>query len=175
MEKVIYGYRRRLMEVVIAPESEDEYVEYDPVDLAGITGMPLDILVAHLKKGGLWQGLRQFPALDFADPEHSPAMIIVVMDGNDIFSPRPDIMLKDNITAFEAGMAILHRFSTRLDVVCRESSLEGIREQSSVVADRITHAAPDIYPAWHLVRCCIRSSKRRHRTAPGASGWNIWS
>ncbi len=28
------------MEVVIAPESEDEYVEYDPVDLAGITGMP---------------------------------------------------------------------------------------------------------------------------------------
>ncbi|WP_320043283.1 4Fe-4S dicluster domain-containing protein [uncultured Desulfobacter sp.] len=149
VEKIIYGDRRRLMEVLIAPESEDEYVEYDPVDLDGITGMPLDFLVAHLKKGGLWQGLRQFPALDFADPDHSPSMIIVAMDGNDLFSPRPDIILKDNISAFEAGMVILRRFSTRLEVVCRESSLESILKQGSLVADQITHAAPDIYPAWH--------------------------
>jgi len=149
VEKVLYGHRRRLMEVVIATESEDEYVEYDPVDLDGITGMPRDALVTVLKKGGLWQGLRQFPALDFADPEHSPALIIVVMDGNDLFSPRPEIILEDNITAFEAGMAILRRFSNKLAVVCRESSLEGIREQGRSVADQITHAAPDIYPAWH--------------------------
>jgi len=149
VEKVIYGHRRRLMEVVIATESEDEYVEYDPVDLDGITGISRDALVTVLKKGGLWQGLRQFPALDFADPDRSPALIIVVMDGNDLFSPRPDIILEDNITAFEAGMAILRRFSNRLAVVCRESSLEGLREQDSSVADQITHAAPDIYPAWH--------------------------
>ena len=58
VKTVIYGPRRRLMEVVIATESEDEYVEYDPVDLDGIAGMPLDALVACLKKGGLWQGLR---------------------------------------------------------------------------------------------------------------------
>lgn len=149
VEKVVYGARRRLMEVVIATEAEDEYVEYDPVDLNGITGMPRDELVSALKKGGLWQGLRQFPAMDFADPDHSPAMIIVVMDGNDLFSPRPEIILKDNITAFEAGMAILRQFSNRLAVVCRESSLEGIGNIGSSVADQITHTAPDIYPAWH--------------------------
>ena len=40
VEKVVYGDRRRLMEVVIATESEDEYVEYDPVTLEGIVGMP---------------------------------------------------------------------------------------------------------------------------------------
>ena len=40
VKTVIYGPRRRLMEVVIATESEDEYVEYDPVDLDGIAGMP---------------------------------------------------------------------------------------------------------------------------------------
>ena len=149
VEKVVYGARRRLKEVVIATEAEDEYVEYDPVDLNGITGMPRDALVSILKQGGLWQGLRQFPALDFADPDHSPAMIIVVMDGNDLFSPRPDIILKDNITAFEAGMAILRQFSNRLAVVCRESSLDGIRTIGSSVADQITHTAPDVYPAWH--------------------------
>ena len=149
VETVVYGARRRLMEVVIATETEDEYVEYDPVDLNGITGMPRDALVSTLKKGGLWQGLRQFPALDFADSDHSPAMIIVAMDGNDLFSPRPEIILKNNITAFEAGMAILRKFSDRLAVVCRESSLEGIGNIGSSVADQITHTAPDIYPAWH--------------------------
>ncbi len=149
VEKVIYGARRHLMEVVIATESEDEYVEYDPIALDAIAGMPREELVTHLKNGGLWQGLRQFPALDFADPDHSPAMIIVAMDGNDLFSPRPAIILKDNIAAFEAGMAVLRRFSDRLAVVCRESSLEGIRELDSSVADQITHTAPDIYPAWH--------------------------
>lgn len=149
VETVVYGPRRHLMEVVIAPESEDEYVEFDPVALDGIAGMPRDALVAILKKGGLWQGLRQFPALDFADSDHSPAMIIVAMDGNDLFSPRPAIILKDNIAAFEAGMAVLRRFSRRLAVVCRESSLEGIREIGSSVAEQITHTAPDIYPAWH--------------------------
>jgi Na+-transporting NADH:ubiquinone oxidoreductase subunit A len=149
VEKVVYGARRRLMEVVIATEAEDEYVEYDSVDLNGITGMSRDALVSTLKKGGLWQGLRQFPALDFADPDHSPAMIIVAMDGKDLFSPRPDIILKDNITAFEAGMAILRQFSNRLAVVCRESSLEGIGNIVSSVVDQITHTASDIYPAWH--------------------------
>ena len=149
VKTIIYGPRRRLMEVVIATESEDEYVEYDPVDLDGIAGMPLDALVACLKKSGLWQGLRQFPALDFADSDHSPAIIIVAMDGNDLFSPRPDIILKDNIAAFEAGMAVLRRFSQRLAVVCRESSLEGIWEIGRSVAEQITHTAPDIYPAWH--------------------------
>ncbi|WP_020587319.1 4Fe-4S dicluster domain-containing protein [Desulfobacter curvatus] len=149
VETVVYGPRRRLMEVVIAIESEDEYVEYDPVALDGIAGMPRDALVTALKQGGLWQSLRQFPALDFANPDHSPAVIIVAMDGNDIFSPRPNFILQDNISAFEAGMAVLRRFSNRLAVVCRESSLEGIQALGSSVSDQITHTAPDIYPAWH--------------------------
>lgn len=149
VEKVIYGPRRCLMEVVIATESEDEYVEYDAIGLDGIAEVPRGALATHLKKGGLWQGLRQFPALDFADPDHSPAMIIVGMDGNDLFSPRPDIILKNNMGAFEAGMAVLRRFSDRLVVVCRESSLEGIRDLDNSVADQVTHIAPDIYPAWH--------------------------
>lgn len=148
VEKIVYGARRRLMEVVIAVESEDEYVEYDPVGLDGISGTPLDVLVAVLKNGGLWQGLRQFPALDFADSNHFPALIIVAMDGKDLFSPHPAMILKGNIAAFEAGMAVLRRFSHYLAVVCREGSLEGLGEIGSSVTAQITHTAPDIYPAW---------------------------
>ena len=70
------------------------------------------------------------------------------MDGNDLFSPRPEFILKENIAAFEAGMAVLRRFSQRLAVVCRESSLEGIWEIGRSVAEQITYTAPDIYPAW---------------------------
>ena len=149
VEKIIYGSRRRLNTVVITTAADDDYVEYEPVARDSIADIPKDQLAANLKQGGLWQCLRQFPALDFADADHCPAMIIVAMDGNDIFSPRPDIVLKDNIDAFDAGMAVLQRFSSELVVVCKESSLEGLRELDSSVADLVTHTAPDIYPAWH--------------------------
>ncbi|WP_321495402.1 4Fe-4S dicluster domain-containing protein [uncultured Desulfobacter sp.] len=147
--KIVYGPRRYLMAVVISAQCEDEYVEHDPLSLDSIAGMSRQELVMHLKKGGMWQGLRQFPALDFADPDYKPPMIIVAMDGNDLFSPRPDIILKDNIDAFEAGMAVLRKLSHGVVVVCRESSLEGLRELDSLVANQVTHTAPDIYPAWH--------------------------
>ncbi len=149
VEKILYGARRRLMEVVIQTKSEDEYVEFNTLSLSDIAQMPKEELISRLQQGGVWQGLRQFPVQDSADPSHVPAMIILGLEGNDIFSPHPAVLLTDNLEAFEAGMAVLRRFSHRIVTVCRKSSLGAIRDLHSNVAEQVTHMTSDIYPAWN--------------------------
>ena len=149
IERVVYGPKRRLMEVVIEAGPEDEFLESRPVSFGDIADMPKEDLVSCLKKGGLWQSFRQFPVQDTADASHIPAMIIVSLEGNDLFSPHPAVLLKENIDAFEAGMAILQKFSHRVVSVCRKSSLGQIRGLDESVADQITHTTSDVYPAWN--------------------------
>jgi len=101
VKKIIFGERRRLQEVVIALDNSQEqskdkssgFIQFDPIPRAGIKNISRENLVMQLKQGGLWQSLRQFPAKDTADSSHTPSMIIVSMDGNDIFSPHPGILI----------------------------------------------------------------------------------
>lgn len=148
VKQIIFGPRRRLLEVVISAQAADEFMDFGALTPDQIKEMPKEALVEHLKKGGLWQGLRQFPALDTADPDHLPAMIIVSLNGNDIFSPHPALVLKDKLDHFFSGLELLSRFSHRVVVTARESSLS-LLEALPGVAERITHVTDDTYPAWN--------------------------
>ena len=149
VKRIIFGERRRLIEVVITPEAIDDFAAVNPVSPSDLADMPKPDLVDRLKQGGLWQGLRQFPANDTADPDHTPAMIIVSLDGNDIFSPRPALALKDNVQAFETGMTLLRRFSHRVIVTARQSSLNGLKQLNGGLDKNVTHATGDLYPSWN--------------------------
>ncbi|MCG8615141.1 MAG: 4Fe-4S dicluster domain-containing protein [Desulfobacterales bacterium] len=149
VEKIVFGERRRLKEVIIATEAIDDFVSFEPVSRDTLIDMPKADLVAHLKQGGLWQGLRQFPAGDTADPESTPAMIIVSMNGNDLFSPHPAKVLEGNAENFHTGLALLHRFSHRIVVTLRESCLKAIQQLDAGVAEQITHVTDEVYPAWN--------------------------
>ncbi len=71
-------------------------------------------------------------------------MIIVSLNGNDIFSPHPGILLKNREGLLEFGLEILKRFSDRIVVTARKNSLETLGK----ISDHITHIVPDTYPAW---------------------------
>jgi Na+-transporting NADH:ubiquinone oxidoreductase subunit A len=146
VKKILYGERRKLKEVVIAAEAVDDFIQRDPVSSEALADMPKADLADRLKQGGLWQGLRQFPAKDTADADHTPAMIIVSLNGNDLASPHPALVLKGNEEAFLTGLAILQRFSHRIVVTARTSCLKKINED---IRDRITHATDDVYPSWN--------------------------
>ena len=148
VKEIRYGFRRKLLEVVISPEAQDDFVSFDPLSSEQIREMPKADLTHRLKQGGLWQGFRQFPARDTADPDHIPAMIIVTLNGNDIFSPHPALVLDGQVQAFKTGLDLLERFSSRIVVTARQSSLKGL-EPLPEVMDRITHETPDTYPAWN--------------------------
>jgi Na+-transporting NADH:ubiquinone oxidoreductase subunit A len=142
--KIMFGERRRLKEIMIKLDKMDEFIQFDPVPESGLGNISKENLVTLLKQGGLWQCLRQFPAKDTADPNHNPAMIIVSLDGNDIFSPHPGVLLEKEKIAFEFGLEILKRFSSRIIVTARQTSLERL----GPVKSYITHQVPDTYPAW---------------------------
>lgn len=144
VKHIRFGERRRLLEVVIAAQSQDDFIEFDPVAPQDLAKMSKEILVERLKQGGLWQGLRQFPAKDTADPDHSPAMIIVSLNGNDLFSPHPALLLEKERPAFEMGLRALELFSHRIIVTARESSMKKLKPFETL----ITHRVNDSYPAW---------------------------
>jgi Na+-transporting NADH:ubiquinone oxidoreductase subunit A len=145
VEKIVYGERRRLHEVVIGIEQQDEFVEFEPFTLSDLGAASRDDIVDRLKQGGLWQALRQFPEKDMADGTHTPAMIIVSLSGSDIFAPDPGVIVERDPTAFDFGLELLKRFTDRVVVTVKESSLDRL----AGVKPSVTHTVPDIYPAWN--------------------------
>lgn len=144
VKKIWFGERRRLQEVVIALDASETFIQFDPVPKSDPSAISKQDLILRLKQGGLWQSLRQFPAKDTADSSHTPAMIIVSLNGNDLFSPHPKILMNREKEAFEFGLDLLKRFSHRIVVTARHSSLDGL----GPVTAHITHQVPDTYPAW---------------------------
>ena len=144
VKKIVFGRRRRLLEVVISLDAMDTFVEFDPVSPKDLSQIPSGELADHLKKGGLWQTLRQLPARDTADSAATPPLIIVCLNGNDIFSPHPGLVLQDKIRQFEFGLSVLKRFCDRVIVAARTNSLALLAPAKHL----ITLAVPDIYPAW---------------------------
>ncbi len=145
VQKIVYGERRRLHEVVIRLEGAEEFVAFDPITLSAIAAESRQALVERLKQGGLWQTLRQFPAMDTADSSHTPSMIIVSLSGSDPFSPDPGVVFQREQTAFHFGLEVLKRLSDRIVVTVKQGSLERL----GALKSSVTHTVPDIYPAWN--------------------------
>jgi len=152
VKHIVFGERRRLKEVVIAldknrdphPGQRDDFVQFETLSREDIGSFPREKIVTRLQQGGLWQCFRQFPSKDTADENHEPAMIIVSLNGNDLFSPHPKVVLENEIPFFEFGIQILKQFSNRIIVTSRQSCLDRLNGFKG----HITHAVPDVYPSW---------------------------
>lgn len=144
VQQIVFGERRRLKEVVIALGKKEEFIRFDPLSSGSLDSIPRTTLIQQLQEGGLWQCFREFPSKDTADETHEPPMIIVSLNGNDPFSPHPQVVLKNETRAFDFGITLLKRFSKQVIVTSRQDSLENLNGFKS----HITHTVPDFYPAW---------------------------
>ncbi len=144
IKRIVFGERRRLKEVVITLDQTEEYLEFDPIGLKNIQKAPKEDIIAMLQKGGLWQGLREFPSKDTADHTRTPTMIIVSLNGNDPFSPHPGIVLEKKSDLFKSGLKFLKRFSPNIIVTAREDSLQRLEK----IKHDISHIVANTYPAW---------------------------
>ena len=144
VQQLVFGERRKLLEIVIGLDKNDEFIQFETLPLEDIDTVPRSKIIKLLQEGGLWQCFREFPFKDTADENHKPPMIIVSLNGNDLFSPQPQLILENDIDSFEFGMKILRVLSNRIIVTSRQDSLgrlNGLKEH-------ITHVVPDFYPAW---------------------------
>jgi len=144
VSKILFGERRRLKEVVIALEKKDEFIDFKTLSQEDLATIPISEIISLLQQGGLWQCFREFPFKDTADQNHEPRLIIVSLNGNDPFSPHPQTILENETLTFESGLKLLSRFSPRIIVTSRKSSLARLNGHK----DHITHTVPDMYPSW---------------------------
>lgn len=148
VKQIVFGERRRLKEVVILLDKSlnkiDEFIQFETLSRGSIDTVPKSKIIRLLQEGGLWQCFRQLPFKDTAEENNEPSMIIVSLNGNDPFSPHPEVVLKNETDFFDFGIKILKLFSKRIIVTSRQSSLERLNK----FKDRITHTIPDFYPAW---------------------------
>ncbi len=147
VKQLVFGERRRLLEVVIDLDKNDEFIQFETLPLEGIDTVPRSKIIKLLQKGGLWQCFREFPFKDTADENHKPPMIIVSLNGNDLFSPQPQMILENDIDSFEFGMKILKLLSNRIIVTSRQNNLDSLGKLNGL-KEHITHVVPDFYPAW---------------------------
>lgn len=148
VSQIVFGPRRRLLEIVITLDKmldkDETHVRFDTLTEDQLDATPRSELVKRLQDGGLWQCFRQFPAKDTADEDHVPPMIIVSLNGNDIFSPHPQVLLDKEAPFFEFGLKMLQQLTRNVVVTCRKNSLTRLNGISPL----ITHVTSDRYPAW---------------------------
>ena len=144
VKQILFGDRRRLKEVVIALDKQDEFIRFDPLDPDSIDAIAESKIAQQLQQGGLWQCFREFPFKDTADETHPPPMIIVSLNGNDPSSPNPDVVLENEFKFFEFGIQVLKKFCRRIIVTARQNSINRLDKLSH----HITHVVPDVYPCW---------------------------
>ena len=144
VQKIIFGERRQLKEIVIRLKEKDDFIQFEPLTPDTIDTVEKSNLIRLLQEGGLWPCFRQFPFKDTAAPDLEPAMIIVSLNSNDPFSPHPAIVLENESAAFEFGIRALHQLTRRIVISSRQSSLTRLNG----FKNHITHRVPDLYPAW---------------------------
>lgn len=169
VKHIIFGERRRLKEVVIALDEKENkkngFIQFSPLSSDDIDTIPKSNIIQLLQEGGLWQCFREFPFKDTADKNHAPPMIIVSLNGNDPFSPQPQIILKNNTDFFKFGIKILNRFSNRIIVTSRQENLSSLSRLNKI-KEHITHVVPDFYPAWDpgVVLYQLKKNQKENRS-----------
>jgi len=169
VQKIVFGPRRRLLEVVIAlnesaeaRDKKDNSIQFDPIKQENIDKVSKADLTKQLQDGGLWQCLRQFPSKDTADEHHTPPMIIVSLNGNDPFSPDPGVVLEDEVPFFEFGLTLLEKFTDKVVITARQSNLKKLGS----IKNKVTHLVPDFFPSWDpgVVLYQIKTNEQDNRS-----------
>lgn len=102
------GFRRRILEFVIEPDTSISYAEFksgDPQDMS-----PEDIK-ENLLKSGCWPYIRQRPFNIIADTKKAPRDIFITAFNSAPLAPDFDVMLKDDFEAFQTGIYALKKLT----------------------------------------------------------------
>jgi Na+-transporting NADH:ubiquinone oxidoreductase subunit A len=102
--QVVYGARRKILEIVIEVAGEEGYEDFGSVSLDTLDKKQL---TECLLKSGLWPLLRQRPFAKIATPEDTPKAIVVSATPQDLFDADPNVLLNGQEELFQAGLNAL--------------------------------------------------------------------
>lgn len=114
------GLKRRLLDIVIAVEGEEENTIYPPLDPQKTSQ---EALIARLMQGGAFPYIRSRPFDCLAVPTSLPRDIFVSAIESAPFEPPSELQVSGYEEDFQMGLDVLARLTTgRVHLVHRESS-----------------------------------------------------
>jgi len=114
---VTFGPRRRLQEVVISLDIDEDYEDFPQVSNADLGSIGRERLIELIVGGGLWPLIRELPFRDAARPEALPPAVFVYLDNLEPFHPLPKIYLDGAVDLLDFGLRLLERLSGATPVV----------------------------------------------------------
>jgi Na+-transporting NADH:ubiquinone oxidoreductase subunit A len=144
IDKINFGPRRIIQEIIIALDQEERYLPFEKVEKNLLDVISREALVQRIMAGGLWPLMRELPFRDYPAPHTVPPAIFVGLSNLEPFQPAPGVYLKHKLDLFEFGLAILKKLTA--GSVFSFSSAQCTPEISQLKA-LITHTISGHYPA----------------------------
>ena len=102
------GERRRILEVVIEPDSEIAYKDFGSADPLTLSR---EEIIGKLLESGLWPAIRQRPYARIANPEKSPKSIFISGFDTSPLGPDLDFIVKGSGREFQTGVDALSQLT----------------------------------------------------------------
>lgn len=143
IERISFGRRRVIREIVIRLDDDETFVTYPKVSRQDLASMDRDILVDRLVTGGMWPFIRELPFRDIANRNTPPASVILSLNSKDMFAPSPQVVLEGKEDMLEYGMALLEKLSDTVHVMMSHSG-EALPAWAET---HVTHLVKGAYPS----------------------------
>ncbi len=109
LEAIVRGEKRRILEVVITLEGEQDY---SPIGAIDFDSKDAEALKATMLEAGLWPYIKQRPIDVVAHPNQAPKAIFVSAFDSSPLAPDFDFALHGKNAEFQAGLDVLSKLTT---------------------------------------------------------------
>ncbi len=109
IQEIVRGERRRVMEIVIAPDAEIEFKDFGKL---AVDSADAEALKARIFESGCGTFIRQRPYNVVANPEDVPRDIYISGCSTAPLAADPEFILEDQQEEFQAGVSALAKLTT---------------------------------------------------------------
>jgi Na+-transporting NADH:ubiquinone oxidoreductase subunit A len=109
VEEVVRGAKRKILEVRITPDAQEDAVKHEPKDPASLSG---EEVKAAMLENGLWPFLKQRPLDIVADPNVEPKAIFVSAFDSHPLAPDYDYIVHGQDQFFQNGLNALEKLTS---------------------------------------------------------------
>jgi Na+-transporting NADH:ubiquinone oxidoreductase subunit A len=109
LKRVVRGERRKILEFVIEPDGNQDYVSFNPGNLAELSR---EQVINLMLESGVWPFIRQRPFDVIANPQDQPKAIFISGFDSSPLAPDYDFILNDQEADFQKGIDALSKLTT---------------------------------------------------------------
>lgn len=159
---------RRIFESIVIEVAGNDEIEFDKFDAHALSTLDRQTVVQNLVKSGEWTAFRTRPFSRTPEINTTPSAIFVTAMDTNPLAVDPMVVLKDEMAAFNDGLAILSVLSPTT-YVCHHSKDTLERATSLAATNQTTyHAFGGVHPAG-------LAGTHIHFLHPLARGVTVWT